>query len=262
MEEIENNRLIKLARLYERYLKSEIDYTISDKDAMNDVYYKAVGVSAATVVYNACAISSVPDVRSILDVPSGHGRVLRHLVKLFPDAQFDACDLDADAIRFCAAQFGARPILSKERFEEVEFGKTYELIWVGSFFTHLNRTRAFAALKHLTRFLAHDGIIVATFHGRVSARNGKALSYTNEELWKKILKECNKTGYGYRDYPKGMSHYYIAGSYGVSLSSAAVVISEAQRIPEVTVVSYTEHGWSGHQDVLVLGRREIPEFQL
>jgi SAM-dependent methyltransferase len=234
---------------------------MSAKDTMNDIYYKDVGVSGATSVYNACINSWILDVQTVLDIPCGHGRVLRHLVKLFPDAQFDACDLDEDGIRFCAAQFGARPILSKENLEDVDFGeKKYDVIWVGSLFTHMSKDRAFHALRHLTTLLAREGILIATFSGRFSALNGRKIGYLDEALWSEVLDEYQATGYGYRDYPSGKSHGFIAGSYGVSLSSAATVVSEAIRIPKMRIYSYVEQGWCGHQDVLVLGRPDISEL--
>jgi len=256
-----SNRLIRLARRYEKYLRSRVDYTISAKDTMNDIYYKDVGISAATVVYSACVSSWVSEVKSVLDIPCGHGRVLRHLVKLFPDAQFDACDLDADGISFCATRFGARPILSRENIEEVDFGESrYDVIWVGSFFTHLSKNRAFRALTHLTTLLTNNGILIATFHGRFSALNGRKIGYLDEALWNQVLDECVATGYGYRDYPPGKGHSYIGGSYGVSLSLAETVIRAAQVVPGVRIYSYIEQGWCGHQDVLVLGRPDITQL--
>lgn len=259
MSDIENNRWIKLAKLYENYLKSEIDYTISDSETMWNQWYKSVGESAAHVIYSACVTSWVHVVTSVLDVPCGHGRVLRHLVKLFPDAEFDVCDLDKEGVNFCAKQFGARPLFSKEDFLKVHFDRQYNLIWVGSLFTHLNKENTFKWLAHLAESLTPDGIIIATFHGRYSEKKGAEFGYIEKLRWKKILSDYKTSGYGYSDYPVDNSHDYIEGSYGVSLSNPSAVIAEVVKIPGVRVFSYVERGWSGHQDVLVVGKPDLME---
>src|ERR1700733_14940972 len=119
------------------YKPSEVDRRISPGETMGGDNYFSIGESAVDVVVKACMASQLTEVNRVLDMPCGHGRVLRHLVRLFPDAAFDACDLDAAGVDFCAATFGARPILSKEDLASVEFDGNYDLIWVGSLFTHL-----------------------------------------------------------------------------------------------------------------------------
>lgn len=200
----------------------------------------------------AACMSSWVRVKHVLDVPCGHGRVLRHLVKLFPAATFDACDIDANGVAFCASQFGATPINSAEDLTAVTFPKQYDLIWVGSLFTHVCRERTRLWLAHLAKQLSGSGIIVATFHGRYAATHG---GYIGETTWAQIRKDYEQHGFGYGDYPSNvLSNDGISGSYGVSLSSPAVVVSDAMLIPDTRVFSYTERGWAGHHDVLVIGK--------
>jgi cyclopropane fatty-acyl-phospholipid synthase-like methyltransferase len=90
-----------------------VDTVISPKETMGRDNYLWVGASAAEAIIAALAVSRLAEVRRILDLPCGHGRVLRHLVKIFPDAVVDACDLDRDGVDFCAVRFGARPIISQ-----------------------------------------------------------------------------------------------------------------------------------------------------
>jgi hypothetical protein len=129
-------------RLYEQYLASTVDDHISPTDTMANPWYMAIGASAAGAVYAACLTSWVQRVDAVLDLPRGHGRVLRHLVKLFPDARFDACDLDRDGVDFCARRFGATPLHSREDLTASDPGRRYDLIWIGSLFTHVSRVRA------------------------------------------------------------------------------------------------------------------------
>jgi len=251
------DRRLYFAHQYERYLASEIDDYLSPADTMADQWYMSVGVSAAQVIHAACVTSWVHRVEAVLDLPCGHGRVLRHLVKLFPDATFDACDLDRDGVEFCASRFGARPMHSDEDLTKLNPRRTYDLIWVGSLFTHISHSRTRAWLAHLADFLSATGIMVATFHGRFSSKMGREYGYIEESRWLKLLNEYETTGYGYHDYPPKAGHGYIAGPYGISLSNPATVIADAISVPGIRVFSYTERGWAGHQDVLVVGKPDL-----
>ena len=71
-------------------------------------------------------------VQNILDLPSGHGRVLRLLKAEYPEAKLTACDILTDAVDFCAETFGATPLYGKERPGEIELLEQYDLIWCGS----------------------------------------------------------------------------------------------------------------------------------
>lgn len=253
----DKDRLVYFANLFDCYLQSSIDDYISPSETMRDQWYLSVGVSGARVIYGACVASRVGNISNVLDMPCGHGRVLRHLVKLFPQASFDAADLDREGVDFCANRFGARPVYSQGDLTKVDFEREYDLIWVGSLFTHVERRLTKIWLEHLTKFLSASGIIVASFHGRYSAMKGAEFAYTTPECWTEILAGYESTGYGYADYPKGLGYVTQDGPYGVSLSKPAAILEDVARIPGVRVFSYVERGWAGHQDVLVLGRPDI-----
>src|SRR5437870_5495298 len=72
------------------------------------------------------------DVRRILDLPCGHGRVLRVLKAAFPGAALTACDIDRDGVDFCASRFGAEPVYSVEDPGRIPVRGPFDLIWVGS----------------------------------------------------------------------------------------------------------------------------------
>jgi SAM-dependent methyltransferase len=251
------DRLIYFSELFAAYLQSRVDDHISNTDTMVNEWYMTVGASGARVVYGACVTSWLGKVSSVLDLPCGHGRVLRHLVQLFPQASFDAADLDHEGVDFCAQRFGARPIYSQEDLTRVDFGKKYDLIWVGSLFTHVSQDRMRAWLAHLSSFLAEGGIMVATFHGRYSALKGLEFGYIEKTRWQKVLRDYEATGYGYADYPPKAGHAYMEGAYGVSLSKPEVILADVAAIPDIRVFNYTERGWAGHQDVLVIGKPDI-----
>jgi SAM-dependent methyltransferase len=243
-----------VTKAWKRYEKSEIPDKVSSNETMNNEHYFLVGRSAIEVIVAALQCSQTGFVSRILDIPCGHGRVLRHLVEMFHEAEVTACDLDEDGVRFCAETFGAVPLVSQPDLASVAFPSRYDIIWVGSLFTHVPIEQTTSWLAHLAAQLSETGIIVATFHGRRAIDIYQKNPYIAQSSWKKIKAQYQKTGYGYEDYSLEENHEYIEHSYGISLSSAEAILKIAQGIEGVRVFSYIEAGWADNQDVLVIGK--------
>jgi hypothetical protein len=175
-------------------------------------------------------------------------------VKLFPDAEFTACDLDESGVKFCAETFGAQPIVSQPEFCDVDLNGLYDLIWVGSLFTHTPKDVTQRWMAHLSHFLNPTGIVVATFHGRWSETVHKHAPYIKAQSWDKIVSGYRQDGYGYCDYVEKESHEFIESGYGISLSQASTVIDMVMQIPGVRLFMYSERAWADHQDVVVYGK--------
>lgn len=253
------NELDNIGLMYANYRSSEIDKRISPNETMRDKWYFSVGESAIAAIVRACVVSNACEIEKVLDLPCGHGRVLRHLVHFFPDAEIHACDVDYDGAAFCAETFGAVPIRSVEDLTQVKFPAQYDLIWIGSLFTHTSRSVMKRWLAHLADQLSDRGIIVATFHGRWCEHVYRVAPYIREESWAAILEGYRTTGYGYADYTATETHAYLDGCYGVSLARPAAIIEEIESIPGLRIYSYQERGWADHQDVVVLGK---PAFDM
>ncbi len=239
--------------LVTRYQSTVVEQRLSPSETMNDQWYFPVGRSAVDNILMACLTAGITKVRSVLDVPCGHGRVLRHLVALFEGAKFHACDLDRDGVEFCASAFGATPVVSRAELSEVDFGTTFDLIWVGSLFTHTSRELTRKWMTHLARFLSPTGIIVATLHGRWCEHVYAVAPYIAGERWEVILRDYRAVGHGYSDYSRQENHTYIEGSYGVSLARPHITLQDVETIPGVRIYSYRERAWADHQDVIVFG---------
>jgi 2-polyprenyl-3-methyl-5-hydroxy-6-metoxy-1,4-benzoquinol methylase len=84
----------------------------------------------------------------------------------FPDAHLTACDLDRDAVDFCAAEFNARPVYSHEDIRCVSLDQCFDVIWCGSLFTHLDSQQWPDFLGFFAEHLSPDGVLVFTTHGR------------------------------------------------------------------------------------------------
>jgi SAM-dependent methyltransferase len=248
-----------IQKMLRRYDPSIVDRTLSPNETMKGENYFWVGTSAAEVIVKACMVSKLQHVSKVLDLPCGHGRVLRHLVRLFPDAEVDACDLDTSGVEFCASTFGARPIQSKEDLTAVKFETAYDLIWIGSLFTHTSYDLTKKWLTFLANLLSPQGIIVATFHGRWATRIQRLVPYIDEESWSKIMEEYESKGYGYHDYKREHTHNFISGSYGISVTKPHTIVGLLEGIPDTRIYMYQERAWGENHDVVVFGHPDWDE---
>ncbi len=245
-----------VAAVEDAYTKAEIDKTISPRDHMYNTgpaWYYMVGADGISAILRALAISSLHYPTRILDLPCGHGRVGRHLRAAFPQAEIVFADIDTDGADFCAAQFGGTAVYSQPDLSQVHLGDRYDLIWIGSLFTHVDQQRAETWLRHLSSLLAPCGVLVATIHGNWSKEvHRKHGAFIGEAEWEEILRGYEATGWGY-------ARYAGPDDYGASLCKASTVIEMAGRIEGVRILGYHERGWAGNHDVLVITAQDRME---
>ncbi len=249
----QSERLLFLQRLLDNYDPDKVSRTMSPNETMGGDNYLWVGESAVEVIINSLAASLLTDVRTVLDLPCGHGRVLRHLVQLFPGAQFDACDLDGDGSTFCQRVFGSGVVEARAELTETVFPRKYDLIWIGSLFTHVDEDRTARWLTFLSEQLTDKGAIVATLHGRWAMRMQTLIPYTDAERWSEVERGF-ADGYGFVDYAPGLGHDFVPGSYGVSAVRPFRMMEIFETIPGVRLFHYQEKGWGENQDVIAFGK--------
>jgi SAM-dependent methyltransferase len=232
----------------ERELLSKVSSRIYFRDGMyneDGAHYYKVGLSAIHGIDEALARAGLSEVRTILDLPCGSGRVLRFLVHRFPDAEITACELASGAVEFCARTFGAQPAFSSLNLDEVSLGKEFDLIWCGSLVTHLNETGIAALLRLFQRHLAPRGLMVFTTHGDFVHRRLPTQDFdyglTGEQI-ERFGIDYPKTGYGFEDYPGEKD-------YGVSLTSPEWIRARVRGLRGLREVYFQERGWDDHQDV-------------
>ena len=225
---------------------------ISPNDGMfqgNDFHhYFSVAQSALCCINLAILQSgrSSSQIRKVLDLPCGHGRVLRILRAAFPGAQVTACDILEDGVDFCAWKFGAIPVYSREDPKEIPLEGSFDLIWVGSLFTHLNSERWAEFLSFFRDHLNTNGILIFSVHGRQSIHIIKKEIQTyglERSVLKKLVRDAEKTGFGFENYPD-------ATSYGISISLPSWVCSLLTRFVSLRLLSYSESAWDNHHDVV------------
>jgi hypothetical protein len=69
--------------------------------------YFAVGASGFECIERAMSRAGAGEPDSVIDVPSGFGRVLRFMRAAWPHAQITAVELQHDAATYCAQAFNA-----------------------------------------------------------------------------------------------------------------------------------------------------------
>lgn len=235
-------------------LRENISKEVSPDDDMylsGPDWYFTAGESALENILSALG-EKKPHVHSILDIGCGFGRVLRYLRAYWPEANIVACDLNVQAVDFCARVFSAEPVYSSTDFKRVGLDRKFDLIWCGSLLTHLSEIAWNDFFALVLPKLQEAGTFAFTTHGRVAAHlvalRDPVFGLTESQC-RKLLTSYRQEGFGYVNY----DDKYPA--YGLSLSSPAWIMSRLQKIPNAEILFFREHSW-GHQDVFALTKSQ------
>lgn len=246
----------------ERDLLKQVDALISPNDGMyvgNGNHYYRVGLSAIDCVERVMKAANVPRITNALDLPCGHGRVLRFLVKRFPETRFTACDLDRDGVDFCKAVWDVDTVYSQVNLNELSLGRQFDFIWSGSLITHLDDVKITSLFDFFAQHLSVGGLLVFTAAGDRVAQwmvTGHFDYGINRSKIPEITQDYKATGYGYTDYP-------YRPEYGISLTSQDWINKQIQRLNVTHTISLNQpgtqgalreiffeaHAWDNHQDV-------------
>lgn len=228
--------------LWLQYERRDVDSYIDPDDHMkSDVdRYLAIGRSAVRSTLAALLTSSRTSVNSILDFGCGHGRVARHLRSLFPEAQLAVADTIRGWVDFCADRYQAAPIVTERDLRQVRIPGSYDLIWVGSVFTHIDYARMSGLFKTLIDALNPGGVLVATFRGPATMDLGRGVSV---EKWERIVSAFRRDGVGYEEY--GLPEW---PDWGQALISAGKIAELGYPVP-ARLIFFSERAWADRQDV-------------
>lgn len=244
-----------MAGLLDGY-RERVNVTLSPNDEMyagNLQDYLSVGETAIIQIAHAMAINGISECRRILDLPCGHGRVLRTVRAVFPDAELTACDINRDGVDFCAAQFGAKPVYSTANPHEIPLEGGFNLIWVGSLLTHLNAARCRAFLGVLCDWLAPGGLLLISTHGRDAVDRWPR----DDGRLTQIRSGFEVNGFGYAD------HAGVSG-YGTSAFTPGWLAGELYARDDVMLMGYAERGLADHQDLATILKLDVhhPQWAL
>jgi SAM-dependent methyltransferase len=244
--------------MYEIHFREhDVVRTISQNEQMPaaDIeIYLSAGRSAIDCISLAlhAAKKDVQSITNILDLPCGHGRVLRYLTAGFPHAEITACDIMHDGVDFCATTFGANPVYSSDNPCEISLEyAAFDLIWVGSLFTHLDADLWSAFLYLFRSLLRPDGLLVFTTHGYDAYRRMVYDTFdygisVHQRL--DIISSYEQHGFGYVKYPTSDSYY------GLSLSDPAWALRRIAELGGLRIVCFAEKCWVNFHDMFVCSR--------
>jgi SAM-dependent methyltransferase len=221
---------------------------VSPKETMHNMHlggdlagYLRTGEWIVGRIHRILELAEKEGVSRILDLPCGYGRVARWLRADFPQARLVVCDIDRDAVDFCAETFDGKPVYSAERPKEIELPGRFDLIWCGSLVTHLDRLGWIGFMQFFESALKPGGVLIFTTLGRFAAetfhRDGGDRQGLSDERSAALFRAYDEHGFGFCDYAD-------EEGYGLSLASPPWVCRLLEEhAPCLDLLAYTAGGW-------------------
>jgi SAM-dependent methyltransferase/predicted transcriptional regulator len=197
--------------------------------------YLEQGMVALIQIMRALQRAELPSPERILDFPCGHGRVLRFLRAAFSDAELTACDINREGVDFCAAAFNAEAVYSDDDPSKIPLEGRFDLVWVGSLFTHLDRGQWLEFFSFLMDKTAPGGLLVFTTMGPLHSPSLRTLGLRDDQI-QEILDDYARDGFGYQIY--GWS-----SDWGLTVCSREFVVSAIEAHPEIRLLDYAPSSW-------------------
>lgn len=245
-------KFIDAAQLFAVYRGQSVNTQIHPNDRMFNTNpdtdgYDFVGVSAIEVIVASLALSTRRSVWRILDFGCGYGRVARHLRACFQSSEITFVDIIEEAAEFCARQFDGNFYVSDSDYN-FSGAHGFDLIWVGSVFTHIDFKRMQTLFSILSSKLSKKGILVGTFRGKHMYNITKQRPKEAED-YAELLAQFDTQGHGYQSYGRK-----DLGDWGLSLITAAR-ISQLSDSTEFRQIMFSEAAWANVHDVSAWQRR-------
>ena len=236
-----------------RALLQRVSTKISPHDLMyssDRQHYFYSGSAGARCVEAAVNEADLPPPRTVLDLPCGHGRILRFMKLLYPEAALTACDLDRGGVDFCRDHLGVEGLYSQHDLRSFSLNQTFDLICCFSLVTHLPAPMTLEARRFFHRHLRPGGLLVLTTLGPAALnwRNLVRSLTIRADRDEQILESFEQCGYGYAD-------YLGQHNYGLSFISKAWMDANLPASGDWQLCHFREGGWIGAQDVYGLVRR-------
>lgn len=241
-------RMTEIQKLWAGYDPANVSKTIHPADVMynaskrpEDYYY--CGESGIEVISAALGAAPTLYVGKILDFGCGYGRVGRYLRALFPSARITFSEIDHDMAKFCSDQFRGEPLVTPKDFDQLTFPDQYDVIWLGSIFTHIDYQRMQVLFAKLFGALRPSGILIGTFRGN---KMFQTYSVSPEAASRDaaLIEDYKQHGVAYKRYA-GWSD-----DWGLSLVKPQKLMDMGQEHPTARMVMYSEVGWASAHDVV------------
>ena len=246
----------KLPEINTNVAKQDLMFINSLMDhSLNSTYkaYLKTGINARNIIAKAssAAFGNLSNINSILDFASGYGRLTRHLVHDINRNKIWVSDIKQSAIEFQMDEFGVNGVNSTYVPEEFNPLNEFDVIYVGSLFSHLPQDLFKRWLKKLALTLSENGILIFTTLNRKSHRPNSNLDFEYVENSEDVIFNFIEGSIKER------------GVYGMAFVSDDFMEEQIHSIKE-TVPFYYFHknGLGKCQDVYVLSKKGCSELSL
>lgn len=174
-----------------------------------------------------------------LDFGCGCGRLLAAIEHRFPSLRVQGCDVDPVAVAWSSTRFADFHFRTNGEWPPCDFAQgSFDMIWCGSVFTHIDEPHQDAWLMELHRLLRPGGFLMASVHGRLSW-----------EQWIPLLGKAHLERDGFHFLKSGVDAGMHPDWYQVAWHTEAYV--RRHWAPWFEVRSYLEGGLNGYQDIVV-----------
>ncbi|MDX2143921.1 MAG: methyltransferase domain-containing protein [Rhodospirillaceae bacterium] len=177
--------------------------------------------------------------QSFLDFGCGCGRLAHAVAASMPDLRYAGCDIDRRAIGWCRDNLPGQSFVANGEHPPCPFPDgTFDVVWCGSVFTHIDEARQDEWLSELKRILKPGGLLLASVHGRDSWAG-------RLPAW--VIRDLERTGFLFAD--TGADAGIHPDWYRVAWHSEAYIRRHWARFFDVA--QYLAKGLNNHQDIVV-----------
>ena len=131
--------------------------------------------------------------------------------------------------------------------EKIKFERdAFDLVRVGSLFTHLDSHRWTQFLEFFRRILRPGGVLIFSTHGRRVYDNMKRGPGSGPSMtsWQQTA-----TMYAYERKGFGYCHYPNSTSYGNAYAHPTWVFKQIERLSKMRIVHFSEAAWDNNLDI-------------
>ena len=231
--------------------------------------YNRIGDGAYRLILHGLSLTNrqPEDIQSLLDFGCGYGRVNRVLAQNFDPQKISVFDIDQTAASFCAKEFGVKAIKFNQNWDwhEAPF-ETYDLIWVGSVFTHLSKPHTNEMLGFLATLLQENGVLIFTTHGEEAIQR-LASGFFGEQFQAylaEVRDNYDKTGFHFIPYQQPdldilPFEHKKQQDFGMTWMSEAYVRKIMADITggDLRLLEFKPKGWEGVQDAFFFERVKV-----
>jgi SAM-dependent methyltransferase/MoaA/NifB/PqqE/SkfB family radical SAM enzyme len=199
--------------------------------------------------------------RAVADFGCNYGRLTRVLRAALPHAAVYACDIDRDAVRFCADELGALPIVTGWRPDEERLPGDLDAVFSVSLLTHTPLEHWRRVLRAWARMLRPGGVAAFTFlaESHVGAWLAGAMehygSYSPEQR-AEAVRAVREEGCGFAALTSG---YGGEPLYGISFCERDVVRREIAAAGLELLAMPAEASPTFGQDLVLVRRPAVPK---